>query len=42
LESGVESRGHKSQSDVDPVDDAEEIRWIRALPKEVGVLLVIW
>jgi hypothetical protein len=42
LESGVEARGHKSQSDVDPVDDAEEIRRIRALPKEVGVLLVIW
>ena len=41
LESGVEARGHKSQSDVDPVDDAEEIRRIRALPREVGVLLVV-
>ena len=41
LESGAVAGGHKSQLDVDSVDDAEEIRRIRAMPKEVGVLLVV-
>jgi hypothetical protein len=40
-ESSAEARGRQSQSAVDPMDDAAEIRRIRAMPKEVGVLLIV-
>lgn len=41
LKSGAGAHSHESQCAVDPIDDAEEIRRIRAMPKEVGVLLIV-
>jgi hypothetical protein len=34
-------RGGDTQRGLDSIDDAEEIRRIRSMPKEVGVLLVV-
>jgi hypothetical protein len=41
VESSAEARSRESQSAVDPMDDDAEIRRIQAVPKEVGVLLIV-
>jgi hypothetical protein len=41
VESGADARARQSQSAVDPMDDDAEIRRIQAMPKEVGVLLIV-
>jgi hypothetical protein len=40
VESVAEAGGSRCPSEVDASDDAAEIRRIRAMPKEVGVLLI--
>ncbi len=37
----ADAGGHEYRFDVESNDDAEEIRRIRAMPKEVGVLLMV-
>lgn len=41
VEIGSEAHGRQSQNAGDPMDDAAEIRRIRSMPKEVGVLLIV-
>jgi hypothetical protein len=41
VESGAEDGNRESQSGGDPMDDAAEIQRIRAMPKEVGALLIV-
>ena len=41
LESGAGVAARESQSAAGPMNDAEEIRRIRAMPKEVGALLIV-
>ena len=41
IEGDTSGATHELQRLVEPMDDAEEIQRIRAMPKEVGVLLVV-